>query len=315
MRNENKIKGLTVVELLVVLAVMALLVSLLLPAVTMVINLAKTTKQKAQFATISIALESFRNDFGDYPNSDNLQPGDPMTNNGNYDYCGVQKLSEAMVGYDLFGVHPKTKFQNDGKWDSGSGRDVEYVTDPDPTVGNLNQRKGPYIEVEKAGAVRLDDLYGSPNPGGLKGDTYVLTDTFKRFNSKYQTALLNKTPSLQTDGKVGTPILYYKARPNYVYFETGAYDKRIFDHQDNQKLIDAGVPWNTSLEHDLQTGATSPKPGPDYFYDNEYIVNKNLTSPISSDALPYNKDSFILISAGKDGLYGTDDDIFNFDKE
>lgn len=312
MRNENK-KGLTVVELLVVLTVMALLVSLLLPAVAMVMNMANVTKQKAQFATISIALESFRNDFGDYPESDNLQPGDPMTNNGNYDYCGAQKLSEAMIGYDLFGVHPKTKFQDDGKWDTGTAD--QYIADPTSSNYNGNQRKGPYIEVEKAGAVRLVDLYDMANPGGLRGDTYVMTDTFKRFNSKYQTALLNKTPPLQTEGKIGTPILYYKARVNKVRFQTGNNDEKIFDRLDNQKLIDAGVPWDTTLEHDLQTGATPPKPGPVYFYDNEYIVNKNLTSPISNDAIPYNKDSFILISAGKDGLYGTEDDIFNFDKK
>jgi hypothetical protein len=31
--------------------------------------------------------------------------------------------------------------------------------------------------------------------------------------------------------------------------------------------------------------------------------------------LPYRADSFILISAGKDGDFGTADDVFNFDKE
>jgi len=30
---------------------------------------------------------------------------------------------------------------------------------------------------------------------------------------------------------------------------------------------------------------------------------------------PYRAGSYILISAGKDGLYGSPDDIFNFDKK
>ena len=28
--------------------------------------------------------------------------------------------------------------------------------------------------------------------------------------------------------------------------------------------------------------------------------------------LPYNADSYILMSAGRDGLFGTSDDIYNF---
>jgi hypothetical protein len=34
---------------------------------------------------------------------------------------------------------------------------------------------------------------------------------------------------------------------------------------------------------------------------------------IVTKSRPYNADRFILISAGKDGLYGTADDICNFD--
>jgi hypothetical protein len=40
------------------------------------------------------------------------------------------------------------------------------------------------------------------------------------------------------------------------------------------------------------------------------IQNPNFTSP----PRPYRAESFILQSAGPDGLYGTMDDIFNFDQ-
>jgi len=41
----------------------------------------------------------------------------------------------------------------------------------------------------------------------------------------------------------------------------------------------------------------------------------NRNDEITTASRPYRTGSFILISAGKDGLYGTDDDIFNFNKE
>lgn len=278
---KNK-KALTIVELLTVLAVMAILVSLLLPAVTQINIMAKETRQKAQFVTIGIGLETFRNDFVDYPES--------RYNNAT-DYSGAQILSEAMVGYDLFGVHPDTEFRSDGQWNSGAD---EY--EPDPTASNYNgnERKGPYIEVEKIPPILLDDLYNTTNPDGLAGNTYVLTDTFKRTYS-------------HLDQKFGMPILYYKAKSNKIEHNTSGGTNNIFDFLHNNSISEnLNAPWDTSKPQEL---------GDNKFYSNEYIANKNFQNPsASSNYLPYNKDSYILISAGRDGLYGTDDDIFNFDK-
>ena len=301
MRNENKIKGLTVVELLTVLAVMALLISLLLPAVSIVMNMANTTKQKAQFTTISIALESFRNDFGDYPESSMSSAND---------YCGAQKLSEAMVGYDLFGFHPNSEFKSDGKWTTGPTPQEYTATD----AVNLKARKGPYIEAEKAGAIRLGDgtggkkgLYSGLSLPNLASDTFVLADSYKR------------TYNFDIDGdgksdtvKSGMPILYYKARANKYKLDRGTQDDSIFDFRHNKDIVNGDVPWDKTKSHELDE---------DIFYDTDsgndttsmkYITNPALTN--GTNKIPYNKGSFILISAGKDGLYGTNDDIFNFEK-
>ena len=43
------------------------------------------------------------------------------------------------------------------------------------------------------------------------------------------------------------------------------------------------------------------------------IINKHID--ITDVPVPYKAQSFILMSAGKDGIYGNADDIFNFDKE
>ena len=91
--------GLTLVEILIVLGIIALFVGLLIPALTVVKNTAKDVKQKAQLNSIQIALMTFKNDDGDYP------PSNWMLNS---DYCGAQKLAEALMGWDLLGFHPKT---------------------------------------------------------------------------------------------------------------------------------------------------------------------------------------------------------------
>lgn len=60
-------KAFTLVELLVVIGIIAILAGLLLPAVNHMRRSAQITGQKADFATISTALEAYRADFGDYP--------------------------------------------------------------------------------------------------------------------------------------------------------------------------------------------------------------------------------------------------------
>ena len=65
MAAKRKKTGLTLVEILVVLGIIALLLGLLLPAMTTVKNSAKEVKQKAQFGSINLALVTFKNDYGD----------------------------------------------------------------------------------------------------------------------------------------------------------------------------------------------------------------------------------------------------------
>jgi hypothetical protein len=48
--------------------------------------------------------------------------------------------------------------------------------------------------------------------------------------------------------------------------------------------------------------------GRDLFYNR--IANPNFTSP----PRPYRATSFILLSAGPDGMYGSPDDVYNVDE-
>ncbi|HEX4053794.1 MAG TPA: type II secretion system protein [Tepidisphaeraceae bacterium] len=69
MRNR---KAFTLVELLVVIGIIAILAGLLLPAVNRMRISASITAQKAEFQTITSALEQYKADFGDYPRNANL---------------------------------------------------------------------------------------------------------------------------------------------------------------------------------------------------------------------------------------------------
>ncbi len=288
---ERKKTGFTMVELLAVLGIIALLVGLLLPALSAVRNIAKETKQKAQFIAIELALTAFKNDYGDYP------PSDPFSHavgtNAN-DYCGAQKLAEALLGWDLLGFHPKSAWRADGldaaggpaTYDPLKTRDLDGNGAPD----TLDERKGPYLELATTSAFKLGDVFRPYSTGPLAPDTYVICDAF---HAKRVTMIdpVTGRPSTVTE-KAGAPVLYYRAK-------TSEKDiTRIYDVLDNAALVEAKQQADNRVH---------PLADPAFFYE-KYIRNPKITAR----PWPYRSDSYILISAGSDGLYGTGDDICNF---
>jgi prepilin-type N-terminal cleavage/methylation domain-containing protein len=103
----NKQKGFTIVELLTSIVIIALLLGLLLPSLAKIRRSAKEAAQKAQITVIDTALDAFRQDYGDYPPSDQYNG---IGNTTGLIYCGAQKLTEALLGWDLMGFHPQTRF-------------------------------------------------------------------------------------------------------------------------------------------------------------------------------------------------------------
>ncbi len=300
---KRKKSGFTIVELLTVLAIIAMLVGLLVPALSLVRNIAKETKQKAQLTTIGLALATFKNDYdGEYPPSDWF-PRPPRN-----DYCGAQKLAEALLGRDLLGFHPKSTW---------SATDPTWYPDPatiPPAVfeANLRERRGPYLELATANAFRLGDDPATPEPDGLfdnpaplRRETFVICDVFgvRRIRIGQKTV------------KAGTPILYYRANTSSKTFAPPAtVDQRIYNAQHNLPLVELGrvtkdgTPGKIHLL--LQDGPLFR-----FFYGDPAdptLIGYIQDPKITAQPWPYRPDSYILISAGADGEYGTNDDIRNF---
>jgi len=296
-------KGLTLIEMMVVLGIIAILVGMLIPAMTVVKNTAKEAKQKAQFSAINLALVTFKNDYGDYPPSNYpvlaTEPG--------RDYCGAQKLAEALLGWDLLGFHPKTAWRGDGLDELGgnttydpimntdilSARDLNADGVPD----TLKERKNRYIDLETANAFKLGNQSASTqistglynNTRELNPNTYVLCDMFKK-----------QKIVLPVDGKTtlaGSPILYYKADPSQTLI------KDIYKVRDNDSLVYIK---DVAEGRNPDDNLGNPTNNYEYFYN--YIRDPK----VDTIATPYRPDSYILISAGLDGIYGTPDDIRNF---
>lgn len=307
--------GFTLLEILTAIAVIGILLALLIPALSSVKDTAMKVKQRAQFHSIGVGLEAFYTDTGDYP------PSEWNTTNYGY-YSASQRLAEAMVGADGFGFHPDSWFYGDNTTGQVLG-DIDGDGIPEPVYNvtgvnlsgggtqspdqNISVRLGPYLELENANAVKLSALYGNGNYGGLI-DSYILVDQFK----------ITKN---QVTGKMtGSPILYYRADTSKIGHDPAPAQiinntYSIFDavgeaSMDSDSIVDLPPLSTKTGRHPMSPLAPNDmSKAIGRFYN--LTQNPNFTNP----ARPYRAESFILQSAGPDGLFGTNDDVFNFEQE
>jgi prepilin-type N-terminal cleavage/methylation domain-containing protein len=282
MRYKNK--GFTIIEILTVLAVMAILIGVLLPALTTARNAARTAKQRVQFVSIDQALLAWRNDFGEYPPSDATVVGGQL-------YCGAQKLAEALLGWDLLGFHPSSAWRADGM--NSAGTTLVYDFGNPNNSYNTTPRKPRYLELETANAFHTGKVTGIDglfvNYGSMNHYNYVLCDEF----GWTKIDIGNKRVS------AGMPILYYKANPSGSGLTTQLrqLNSSIYRYTDNDDLATLG------------RESSNPWTAVDFV---NFVTDPKVIRPQGALPWPHRPDSYILISAGIDGLYGTADDITNF---
>ncbi|UCG57879.1 MAG: hypothetical protein JSU70_23815 [Phycisphaerales bacterium] len=165
-----------------VLAVLAALVVLWLWCSRPRPDYARGARQNAQLRSIEAALGIFTRESGGLPPSDAVDEADQP-------YCGAMKLCEALMGQDLRGFDPNSRFRLDGC--DGPGGTPLYTAD------TLNARKGPFLTEEIANAHKLVDIYGRGRTGPFPEHVLVLCDIYER--------------PRETGIKAGMPVLYYRA--------------------------------------------------------------------------------------------------------
>ncbi len=318
--------GFTIVELLTVMAVIAVLIGLLIPALSLVKDNAKEIQQSAQFHAIDVGLELYKSEYGVYPEShDNLGSSTPAAvpplADDSANYGGAQKLAEALVGWDLLGYHPKSGFRSDGEnyfpasgsftagyefvYDTTNGLDVGSYTEASAEE-NIKARTGPFLDLENANAYTMYNVYGTEAAsGGFNEDNIVLCDVYAKQRTSGE--------------KTGMPILYFRANTNYTfqnYYGDGGslgdtdYTNDVYNFDDNGNLIYLQTAESVPQDHEIMRGQNNDE------YENfeKIVVNEQVVNT-SGIYRPYRANSYILISAGKDGNYGTADDVMNFGRD
>ncbi len=324
--TSTKAKGFTIIELLTVMSIIIILMSVLVPGLARTRRYAKVVVQQGQFHEISKGLELYRNDHQEtYPDSGAIDTA--TTPNG---YCGAMKLCEALLGQDGMGNSSASNFQ--AQQPNTYLFDLCYITDPtkytgsnpDPCLVASLRDRTKYVESDSVKPYRLQDIYTWDITAGVS--YYTPTGTFNTgtmsngnptpnavIGDVFQKADIKGTRCPARGGqKVGMPVLYYKADSSKIAHDAtltslspGSTNTNIYNFDDNYAITALGCPWEGA--HTTEHPMYKPDPpGPRLF------LNAITNDKVTSTPRPHNEDGYILVSAGWDGLYGTQDDVYNF---
>lgn len=324
--------GFTLLELLAVVVIISLLVALLVPAVSTIRSGAKKTASQATLSALATGLEAMRADAkfgGQYPPSradkDNRRVANPYRGQvyqglpAEYEISGAGLLVWAMVGADRLGTPGFQRFKplsqawsddTDNQFSNDVDRCGAYALYPEghPKSGQaVRPRSQPYIELDKVEISPFNErLRRFVTDAELKARRGQPTP------DRYYPMFLDK---------FGFPILYWKADPagqrladqNPANLSNPA-QRGIYHWIDNGDLLTG----NTALAlrggagahrldwQDIEGRSSDDPPPPGYFPG--YIRNNDVKAKLA----PHRSDSYLLVSPGEDGLYGTADDITNF---
>jgi len=280
----HKQKAFTLVELLVVIGIIALLLAIAMPAFNVVKTQAKKASMKAAISAMSVGLEQFKNDMGYYPDSTMMNGAMRIIgteeSSVTYGDTGAHHLANAMFGIDMLGYNKNNIYDIDPVTGEAIDREEQYVNIENLNV--INFRRLNVVDFgKKVTELGLPDNWDNLNP--------IITDDFKPDRPR--------------------PVLYYRARTNRHLIG------EICDRRDNASITDNPACLGFSPSADPSDPLTYELGTFEGFIWNPLTgMGVNESDRLKHlSARPYNKDSFLLISAGPDGLYGTGDDVCNFE--
>ncbi len=95
-------KSFTLIELLVVVAIIAVLVSLLLPALASVRESAKLVACMSNLRQIHMGLQTYRDDYGDYLPPASSPPSTPNTSDAWCDWIGILRRTRNIIDFKIY---------------------------------------------------------------------------------------------------------------------------------------------------------------------------------------------------------------------
>jgi prepilin-type N-terminal cleavage/methylation domain-containing protein len=321
----------TLVEILVVVAIIGLLVAALLPAFSAARAKVRVAQVQAQFSALDTGIEMFRTetDLGSsLPPSATDNPDDRQMianpqrrkrgNGGQPDVkiAGAHLLVQAMMGADGIGTPGFRDLDRDGQWWNDTHDDEDGLYEIDLETGQTKRTRyggaGYVDEKMKETAKSLADLTDagliiSTVPIIVAQDEPVFTDPW------------------------GTPILYYRASRASLRLVATPDASGIYRQEDNGIITgtDTGTYANDGVDfghgmvdgryHDIFVNR-SPLPTDDIDtiltteeYDGSF-ARFILDPSVQVRPTPVRPDSYLLISPGPDARYGTEDDVTNWER-
>mgnify|MGYP000394959481 CR=1 FL=1 len=289
----DKNRGFTLTELLVVIAIIALLVGIAVPALQEARMKARVAKEKTFISNLEMALEQFKNDHGHYPLSSAEERSSgpypiPLTLKPEWNEGpgpkdqGAHLLVEAMLGLDMLG-YQKIHYY----YTNSSGVPMA----PNPVTGEPEEtQRWTYMDLKNVRIGTMQEAHTAGNHFGPgSNDNPVFLD--------------------QLDWSQPRAVLYYRARRSgTTIWDGNDLAHSIYNYYDNAEITEDYVDENGDI-------IFSSEAFREFIWDPRTGIGPDgKTDPYRPNARPYNRDSFLLIEAGRDHIYGTDDDITNFGK-
>ena len=154
--------GFTLIELLVVMAIIGLLVALLVPTVSRATETVRKAMTGRIIKEISVGLENYHADFGEYPPSRPYDAGDPESGAMS---SSVPSAGAANLAYYLRGPAGRGWGIGAGGW-MPSDRASAPAGFPSRTYGPYYQTADEYLRVEAVGSMPVTYLLDAFKPAG-----------------------------------------------------------------------------------------------------------------------------------------------------
>jgi type II secretory pathway pseudopilin PulG len=325
--------------MMVVVAIIALLLAALLPAFSAVKNQAKYAQANAQFKALDTGINAFRAEAalgGALPpsSSDDKDHRQKIANpkgtdpNSKFRVAGAHLLVHAMMGADGIGTPGFRDVSKpaDGRWsdDTHSKKDVGIYA-----LGDDGKEKFPRYGgagyVDEKMKERAESIQDQVNEGKVLprdfGDVAVnermFMDPWDHPILYYKASPTNLRMTSKTDASPPKPGIYWQEDNGII---TGT-DKGLF----RDEGLDFGQGKEANYYHNIAV-ATGPEPTvaqdanwidtvrTDPAYDHSF-ARFILDGSVKARPTPVQKDSYLLISAGPDARYGTDDDVLNWTRK